>query len=98
MSNGEYTSNLDDLDIIVPSETKYTYNCSSTECQARPKDSSLPIIQFNHNHINSEDPTEQPSNKMCVARKDTQAEEICKNMSTSLVSRGAKWGYYSIDL
>lgn len=101
LANGKYTSDIEELDISSPAQTKnYTYFCSEEwGCQASSSNVTLwPTIQYNFTYHDSTDPTEIPSALLCIGKPDTLTETICKGMTKSTVLARGHWAYYNIDL
>ncbi len=59
LANGEYTNNLEDLDVSADADGAYfTYACKEKRtCQASPKQEGYPVLEFHMVHII--DPTSQ---------------------------------------
>ena len=52
LAHGEYTDNLEDLDVSAPADgTYFTYSCKQQRtCQASPKLDGYPVFEFNMMH------------------------------------------------
>ena len=98
LANATYANNIDLLDISIPNSQTYTYICGITDCQAWPKKDNLPVFQFNVDHLISEDPTEQPSQRLCIARPNTLAKNICETITKSSEVSSGSWIYYNLEL
>ncbi len=61
LANGEYTDNLEDLDVSVNADgTYFTYECiRKRTCQASPKRAGYPVFEFHMLHV-LEGNTERP--------------------------------------
>ena len=106
LSNGDYTNNLNELDIDIPAgrewekdqerdPNKYYFSCTGkVQCNADADNENMPSIQANLLHINKP----RSGYMMCIAHDGTApksaiALSICKSMGAE-VPNAWKPGYY----
>ena len=100
LANGEYTAEMDNLDVSAPTSNLYIYSCNGGECHGWPKNYNVPYIQVNFSRANEveNDATSKPGLRMCVALyANAKAESICKNMTQHEKIAGGTHRYYHID-
>jgi len=85
MANGDFTSDLSELDITIPTSGNYTYKCHETPfsgaCGAVPQKEGLPVLEFyptNSSSIYAGKRWCQAYDVTMSAAGKAKAVEICK--------------------
>ena len=89
IANGEYTSDIGNLDITLDAsligqgwgnatfEDKYSYVCNNSGCQAAINNTNMPTFEFTYRH----NPW-FPARKWCIGEKGDTGLSICKSIGS----------------
>ncbi len=106
LANGYYTTNLNDLDISVPSSklgtwgtgdvsqpNVYVYSCNANgTCQAITNNEKIPLFQYTLSKATPIIDTMKPGDRFCVAwEKNIFATQICHSLSKHLEGIETSW-------
>ncbi len=109
LANGEYTDNLDSLDVDVPTEqkatrwnvrnfdmAKYTYACHQTDgCKANTYDYKMPEFQAYYLHGTNSGGFTNKGGQACVAMyENATAANTCTSITNTEHTGSGHWWYY----
>ncbi len=91
LANGQYTTNISDLDVDIPAdliyttgttpENSYQYHCLSSYCAAvNNSTASLPFFEFHMQHAGAKDDGRWLCSLGSGTSKNSMAKSICQSM------------------
>ena len=100
MANGQYTNDLEDLDIAVENTDTWSFNCfDSRTCQAKPSAYNLPSLEFHLLNVpaDSSSPASYSGKRWCRANpaEDFQ-NNLCKSFGPLAMTSNSR-NYYSMN-
>ena len=100
MANGQYTNDLEDLDIAVENTDTWSFNCfDSRTCQAKPSAYNLPSLEFHLINLpaDSTSPASFSGKRWCRANpSDSFQNNLCKSFGPLAMTSNSK-NYYSMN-
>ena len=98
MANGQYTNDLEDLDVSVTDSKAWHFHCKEQRtCIANPKVSNLPtLIEFHLKNVPSPYPTSHSGKHWCKGKDDNPiGAKICRTYGQEDLTVGE--GYYVMN-
>ena len=100
MANGQYTNDLEDLDIAVENTDTWSFNCfDSRTCQAEPSAYNLPSLEFHLINLpaDSTAPASYSGKRWCRANpSDSFQNNLCKSFGPLAMTSNSR-NYYSMN-
>ena len=100
MANGQYTNDLEDLDIAVENTDTWSFDCfDSRTCQARPSAYNLPDLEFHLINLpaDSTAPASYSGKRWCRANpSDSFQNNLCKSFGPLAMTSNSR-NYYSMN-
>ena len=100
MANGQYTNDLEDLDIAVENTDTWSFNCfDSRTCQAKPNAYNLPDLEFHLINLpaDSTSPASYSGKRWCRANpSDSFQNNLCKSFGPLAMTSNSR-NYYSMN-
>ena len=100
MANGQYTNDLEDLDIAVENTDTWSFNCfDSRTCQAKPNAYNLPSLEFHLINLpaDSTAPASYSGKRWCRANpSDSFQNNLCKSFGPLAMTSNSR-NYYSMN-
>ena len=100
MANGQYTNDLEDLDIAVENTDTWSFNCfDSRTCQAHPSAYNLPSLEFHLINLpaDSTAPASYSGKRWCRANpSDSFQNNLCKSFGPLAMTSNSR-NYYSMN-
>ena len=100
MANGQYTNDLEDLDIAVENTDTWSFGCfDSRTCQAGPSAYNLPSLEFHLINLpaDSTAPASYSGKRWCRANpSDSFQNNLCKSFGPLAMTSNSK-NYYSMN-
>ena len=100
MANGQYTNDLEDLDIAVENTDTWSFNCfDSRTCQAKPSAYNLPSLEFHLINLpaDSTAPASYSGKRWCRANpSDSFQNNLCKSFGPLAMTSNSR-NYYSMN-
>ena len=100
MANGQYTNDLEDLDIAVENTDTWSFDCfDSRTCQARPSAYNLPSLEFHLINLpaDSTAPASYSGKRWCRANpSDSFQNNLCKSFGPLAMTSNSR-NYYSMN-
>ena len=100
MANGQYTNDLEDLDIAVENTDTWSFGCfDSRTCQAHPSAYNLPSLEFHLINLpaDSTAPASYSGKRWCRANpSDSFQNNLCKSFGPLAMTSNSR-NYYSMN-
>ena len=100
MANGQYTNDLEDLDIAVENTDTWSFDCfDSRTCQAKPSAYNLPSLEFHLINLpaDSTAPASYSGKRWCRANpSDSFQNNLCKSFGPLAMTSNSR-NYYSMN-